>query len=143
MSPASSTIGQRVRVERDETLHPPRGTWPKYRGRTGTVVAINMRAREIGVLLGAVRAGMLMRRPDGRGYTGYAGDEVTWFEPHELRGIGDTPHGPVTAETGPTGLFTPDEPEDRSDGRVMRLTPCVCGRTLTTNDHRRLSCCDS
>jgi hypothetical protein len=42
-------VGDRIRIERDEQLYPSRGTWPNYRGRTGTVVALNYAAREIGV----------------------------------------------------------------------------------------------
>lgn len=34
-------VGDRVRIERDETRHPSRGTWPWFRGKTGTVVEIN------------------------------------------------------------------------------------------------------
>jgi len=35
-------VGDRVRIERDETRYPPRGTWPRFRGRRGTVVATNL-----------------------------------------------------------------------------------------------------
>ena len=34
-------VADRVRIERDETGHPCKGTWPQFRGRTGTVVEIN------------------------------------------------------------------------------------------------------
>lgn len=40
-------IGTRVRVERDETLYPSRGTWPRFRGRRGVVTGTSM--GEIGV----------------------------------------------------------------------------------------------
>ncbi len=35
------TVGVRVRIERDETRYPSKGTWPEFRGCTGTVTARN------------------------------------------------------------------------------------------------------
>lgn len=32
----SMNIGDRVRIERNETRYPSKGTWPQFRGRTGT-----------------------------------------------------------------------------------------------------------
>jgi ribosomal protein L21E len=43
-------IGDRVRIERDETRYPSKGTWPRFRGKTGTVVEINL--GEYGVAIG-------------------------------------------------------------------------------------------
>lgn len=68
---AGPRVGERVRIERDETRYPLRGTWPQFRGRAGTVVAINAdRERphltEYGVALGWVPA-----RTDGRGRFGW------------------------------------------------------------------------
>lgn len=34
-------VGDRVRIQRDEKKYPPKGTWFAFRGRTGTLVAIN------------------------------------------------------------------------------------------------------
>jgi hypothetical protein len=34
-------VGEVVRIERDETGHPVTGSWPRYRGRAGTVVEVN------------------------------------------------------------------------------------------------------
>ena len=34
-------VGDRVRIARDETRYPPRGTWPQFRGRTGTIIEVN------------------------------------------------------------------------------------------------------
>ena len=63
-------VGSRVRVERDETLYPSRGTWPQFRGKTGTVVEVNRAGRgptEYGVGFGkATRAS-------------------AWFKAYELR----------------------------------------------------------
>jgi hypothetical protein len=42
-------VGDLVRAERDAVARPPRGSWPKYRGRVGTVVSLNVRDDEIGV----------------------------------------------------------------------------------------------
>lgn len=68
-------VGDRARIERDETRYPSRGTWPWFRGKTGTVVEINRDRKrphltEYGVVFGAGRA--LYRHG------------VTWFKPYEL-----------------------------------------------------------
>lgn len=79
------SIADLIRIERDETRHPSRGTWPQFRGRTGTVVEINAdRARphrtEYGVVFGKVGP-----RTDGRGKFVRSGNEpITWFKAHEL-----------------------------------------------------------
>jgi hypothetical protein len=41
-APFEPKVGRKVRIERDEKLYPSKGTWPKYRGLTGTVVGINV-----------------------------------------------------------------------------------------------------
>ena len=46
------TVGSRVRCERDEKLYPSKGTWPYYRGKTGTVVEHNL--GEVGVCFSKV-----------------------------------------------------------------------------------------
>lgn len=33
--------GDKVRIQRDETLYPPKGTWGQFRNKTGRVVSIN------------------------------------------------------------------------------------------------------
>jgi len=53
-------VGDQVRVERAETRYPSKGTWPRFRGRTGTVVEINRDRKrphliEYGVVFGKVR----------------------------------------------------------------------------------------
>lgn len=76
--------GDRVRVERDETLYPPRGTWKNYRGKTGTVVEINKTRlettgewhTEVGVVFGATRRDPRTGTPRG--------GAATWFMPWEL-----------------------------------------------------------
>jgi len=74
-------VGDRVRIERDETRYPSKGTWPQFRGRTGTVVEVNADLKrphltEYGVSFGATR-----RRPNGSLH----GDHVvTWFKVYEM-----------------------------------------------------------
>lgn len=34
-------VGTRVLIARDETRHPSKGSWPQFRGKTGTVIEIN------------------------------------------------------------------------------------------------------
>jgi hypothetical protein len=57
-------VGDQVRVERDERWWPSRGSWPRYRGRVGTVVT-RRHFGEIGVRFGA-------------------GHVLSYFRPHEL-----------------------------------------------------------
>jgi hypothetical protein len=69
-------VGDLVRVERDETLYPSKGTWPQFRGRSGVVVEESH--GEYGVALGRVRP------IDGTTRTrGPSGNAVTWFQPWE------------------------------------------------------------
>lgn len=78
-------VGDRVRVERDETRYPSRGTWPQFRGKAGTVVEINRDRRqphltEYGVVFGAAKE--RIKRP---GTFAWSGDEPqTWFKAHEI-----------------------------------------------------------
>jgi hypothetical protein len=67
-------VGDRIRIHRDETRHPSRGTWPQFRGRTGTVVEINL--GEYGVVFGKATP-----RPSGKGY--YQTVDA-WFQPNEV-----------------------------------------------------------
>lgn len=72
-------LGQRVRVQRDEVVHPPRGTWSMYRGCEGTVVQHNDHDHEYGIVLGMIPK----PRPDRPGLS-YDGSTVVWFSEHEL-----------------------------------------------------------
>jgi hypothetical protein len=65
-------IGDVVKVERDERLYPSRGTWPKYRGRIGTVVTA-LQQGEVGVSW----------KPHAATYGAKMGADA-WFHPHEL-----------------------------------------------------------
>ena len=73
--------GDRVHIERDENRWPSEGTWPQFRGRTGTIVDVNL--GEYGIAFGNVS-----RRTDGRGSFNWTDASLTWFQPHELRRIG-------------------------------------------------------
>lgn len=79
------TVGTRVRIERDETSYPSKGTWPQFRGRTGTVVEINEDRKrphltEYGVIFGKAK-----ERPNRPGTFAWSGDESqTWFKAHEI-----------------------------------------------------------
>ena len=79
-------VGSRVRIERDETEYPSKGTWPRFRGRTGTVVEINL--GEYGVCFSSVTP-----RTDGRGRFRYDSLDVAWFQPHEIAAIGHSIYG--------------------------------------------------
>jgi hypothetical protein len=86
-------VGDRVRVERDETLHPSKGTWPRFRGRIGTVVEVNAdrnhpHLTEYGVALGKVSA-----RTDGRGAFNWDASLVAWFKAHEIVRVAPLRHG--------------------------------------------------
>jgi hypothetical protein len=77
-------VGDRVRIERDETCYPSKGTWPAFRGKIGTLVEVNEdkkrpRLTEYRVAFGAVR-----RRPDG---SLHGDDIVTWFKSHEISAL--------------------------------------------------------
>ena len=68
-TPTAFKEGDRVTVQRDEKRFPSKGTWPRWRGKTGTVETIN---------------------PDPKhpNLTEYAvalkGDGLTWFKASEL-----------------------------------------------------------
>lgn len=69
--------GDRVRIERDETRFPAKGTWREYRGKIGTVVEVNRSCPttsepEIGVAFGATPR------------------TEAWFLPHAVKRISTT-----------------------------------------------------
>jgi hypothetical protein len=81
----SITVGTKVRIERDETLYPSKGTWPQFRGKTGTVVEINL--GEYGVQFG--NATPWNGRP-GQFYRS-SGSNVAWFRPYEVCPLATSP----------------------------------------------------
>jgi hypothetical protein len=90
-------VGDRVRIERDETKYPSKGTWPYYRGKTGTVVEINL--GEYGVVFTKVTP-----RIDGRGRFRYKSEDVHWMQPWEVSPIGGT-----GSESLPSSGYRPSE----------------------------------
>ena len=65
------SIGDRVKVERDETVYRLRGTWLWFRGKTGVVEEINRAKRKALTEYGV--------RLEGHG--------LTWFKEYELRQV--------------------------------------------------------
>lgn len=83
-------VGDRVRVDRDEGRYPSRGTWPQFRGKSGTVVEINRGMRsgptEYGVIFGRVR--QTEHRHSGLAYSG----SPTWFKAEEIVAVSAQGH---------------------------------------------------
>ena len=87
-------VGDRVRIERDETKHPSQGTWPQFRGRTGTVVEVNRdRERphltEYGVCFSKVTKASGNRHGEFR----WDSADVAWFKLYEVAAL--APERPV------------------------------------------------
>jgi hypothetical protein len=96
------TVGDRVRIERDETRYPSKGTWPQFRGRVGTVVEVNADRKcphltEYGVVFGKVSA-----RSDGRGAFNHQ-DIVTWFKDYEMVRVAPERHADGKGNACPIG----------------------------------------
>jgi hypothetical protein len=78
-------IGDRVRIHRDETRYPSKGTWPQFRGRVGTIVEINgdrerPHLTEYAVVFGKVSpAGGSAKRTNRWDANG-----VAWFQAYEI-----------------------------------------------------------
>jgi hypothetical protein len=70
---AQFAVGDKIRIERDETKYPSRGTWPQFRGRQGVIVEINRAGR------GATEYGVTFVKKDR---------SQAWFKAYELRHIG-------------------------------------------------------
>jgi hypothetical protein len=83
MSDRLPHVGDSVRIERDESRYPSKGTWPQVDGRTGTVVEINRDREHPERTEWGVAFGTVTRRTDGRGAFNNTG-VVTWFKSYEL-----------------------------------------------------------
>ena len=68
-------IGDQVCIERDQTRYSSKGTWPQFRGKTGTVIMVNR--GEFGVAFGTISY-----RADGSLKSG----NVAWFKANEQTG---------------------------------------------------------
>ena len=71
-------IGDRVKIERDEIRYPSKGTWPRFGGKTGTIVEVNL--GEYGVCFGKVTP-----RRSRPGSFDWDSADVAWFQPYELK----------------------------------------------------------
>jgi hypothetical protein len=94
-------VGDGVKIERDESRYPSKGTWPSFRGKTGTIVEINL--GEYGVAFGKV-----WPRPDRPGVLRWSDSVVTWFQPHELRVLARAPQRSSAAVTAVSGVVVPE-----------------------------------
>ena len=134
-------VGDRIRIERDETIHPSKGTWPQFRGRTGIVVEINL--GEYGVVFSKASP-----REDRPGVYRSSGP-VTWFRDYEMvrvasaaragvvRGsspVSSPPPGPTPqSDPLPGGAAVPSEAIDYGDwsGSLAAAQCAACGRVFT------------
>lgn len=112
-------VGDRVRVERDESRWPSKGSWPRYRGKTGTVIVASNYG-EVGVDLN------------------HQQKVTAWFLPHELtveRPAGVPQRRYVersAAVEGSSATALPPGRSRRSTGResVTRAGCEVCGAAM-------------
>jgi hypothetical protein len=90
-------VGDRVRIERDEVRYPSKGSWPRFRGKTGTVVEVNsagLGATEYGVALGKTLPA------SGKAGGNMTAHNLTWFKAHEMRLLRPQRHAkPLSART--------------------------------------------
>jgi hypothetical protein len=77
-------VGDRVRVKRDETRYPTRGSWPRFRGRTGTVIEINPDRRRSHLTEYAVAFGKVSARTNN-GSLKASG--IAWFKVYEIAAL--------------------------------------------------------
>ena len=97
-------VGDRVRIERDETRYPSKGTWPQFRGRTGTIVEINEdRERphltEYAVVFGKVSPASGSAKRTNR----WDANAVAWFKGEEICALAPVRH---TARRSPATRCT-------------------------------------
>ena len=112
-------VGDRVRIERDETRRPCTGTWPQFRGRAGTVVEINHDRKRAHLTQSGVVFGATRRRPDGS----LTGNGVTWFKRWEMRALAAESHAERGGATRPVEGHPPSEdPRFSSDDGDARMT---------------------
>ncbi|KUH86476.1 MULTISPECIES: hypothetical protein [unclassified Mycobacterium] len=101
----NTRVGDRVRIERDETRWPSKGTWPQFRGKVGTVVEANRDRKRPHLIEYAVALGKVTPRNDGRGGFNYDAKSVAWFKDYEMRRV------------------TPERPAGRVSGRQASVAP--------------------
>ena len=76
-------VGDRVRIARDETRYPSRGTWPQFRRRTGTIIEVNTDRNHPHLTEYGVAFGKVTPRTDGRG--GSTGTPSRWRGSNPMR----------------------------------------------------------
>jgi hypothetical protein len=80
-------VGDAVRVQRDETIRPPKGTWSRHRGKAGFVVVVNSSEEvdppEFGVILTTTRP-QWRKDPAHASELVYDSDQLLWFAEYEL-----------------------------------------------------------
>ncbi len=81
---ARFTVGDRVRIERDETRWPSKGTWPQFRGKTGVIVQVNVDRRRPRLTEYGVALGWVAPRTDGRTQFSWDPKSLAWFKVHEM-----------------------------------------------------------
>lgn len=119
-SPAGMVqVGTQVRIERDETRYPSRGSWPQFRGRVGTVVEVNADKRphlvEYGVSFGRVRP-----HPTRPGALKHG--DVVWFKVHEIAVTASERHAPEVVD--PPEVVVPEvSPAELDDILAMAAVP--------------------
>jgi len=75
-------VGDSIRVHRDETIRPSRGTWRRYREQCGFVVMVGD-DEEYGVILSTTRPPW-RKDPGSEGQLSYDSAAVLWFREYEL-----------------------------------------------------------
>jgi hypothetical protein len=112
-------VGDRVRIERDETRYPSKGTWPQFRGRTGIIIEINEDRQRPHLTEYAVSFGTVTKAPPGqRRKLNWCSADVAWFKSYEMTTL--SPLAPVRHADGGTG------------------SGCTVGSTNPTKDARSL-----
>lgn len=81
---AAPRVGDRVLIGRDETLYPSKGTWPRFRSRTGTVVEINTDRKRRHLTEYGVAFGSVTPRTDRPGIFNWDARSVAWFKLYEV-----------------------------------------------------------
>jgi hypothetical protein len=122
-SMSNPRVGDRVRIERDETQYPSKGTWPQYRGRVGTVVEVN--AGEYGVSFGKVTP-----RKSRPSTSDWKSNDVAWFQAYEVRllaqkGVARPPEAPrIKISSLPPSNFhhwSPKQAQVFADGALSQV----------------------
>ena len=70
-------VGDRVVIQRDETKYDSKGTWPRWRGKTGTIVEVNRDRKRPHLTEWGVSFRSTRQRPNG---SIHGDDVVTWFK---------------------------------------------------------------